>query len=461
VNRPERGEAQLNGAELSRWTMSYFAAALLSLLAAEAMMSAGLGFPVEALRAPATLVAVHLVTIGWLSLTMCGALGQFIPVLTGRPLHSNRLPLPALALLVTGLVVLILGFLRLDGRVPMELPFLSVAALLLGAGFALVIWNLACTLWSARPLALPAQFMATGLAAVGVAATLGVIFALVLDQAMTGSVFARIHSGALPIHIIAGLGGWLTITTVGVSYRLLAMFMLAPDIDDARGRVTLRCAAAALGVTIVSGFAAVLAEMPLAAVLAMALVLATLALALYGRDILQLYRSRRRRNLELNSRMGGIALANLALSAVLCVVLAALGRFSEYVGAVVFLSAFGWLSGFMLAQMYKIIAFLTWLEVYGPVLGRAPTPRVQDLVAERPAMRWFMLFFAGVWGATGALLAGSTPIFRIGTLAMTAATCGIVSEMMKSRRLSHVPTALRLPGNAVRPMLLITATGQP
>ena len=438
--------------------MLYFAAALLSLLAAEAMMSAGFGFPIASLRAPATLVVVHLVTIGWLSLTMCGALGQFIPVLTERPLHSSRLQLPALALLVTGLVALILGFLRLDGRVLMELPFLSVAALLLGAGFTLVIWNLASTLWSARPLALPAQFVAMGLGAVGVVATLGMIFALVLDQAITGSMFVRIHSDALPIHIIAGFGGWLTITTVGVSYRLLAMFMLAPDTDDARGRVTLWCAAAALGVTAAGGFAAILVEMSLTVVLAAALVLATLALALYGRDVLQLYRTRRRRSLELNSRMGAIALANLALSVLLCVVLSALGQFSEYVGAVVFLSAFGWLSGFMLAQMYKIVAFLTWLEVYGPVLGKAPTPRVQDLVAERPAMRWFMLFFAGVWGATGALLAGSPPTFRIAALAMTAATCGIVSEMMKSRRLSHVPAALRLPGNALRPMLLIAAT---
>src|SRR6266508_2601861 len=105
------------GAALSRWTMLYFAAALLSLLAAEVMMVAGFGFPVEALRAPASLVLVHLVTIGWLSLTMCGALCQFIPVLTEKPLHSDRLPLPALALLVTGLIALILGFLRLDGRV--------------------------------------------------------------------------------------------------------------------------------------------------------------------------------------------------------------------------------------------------------------------------------------------------------------------------------------------------------
>lgn len=450
----------MNGAALSRWTISYFAAGLLSLLAAEAMMSVGFGFPAEALRAPATLVLIHLVTIGWLSLTMCGALCQFIPVLTERPLHSNWLPLPALGLLMTGLITLVLGFLRLEGRLQIDLPLLSVAAVVLGAGFALVIWNLARTLWSARPLALPAQFVATGLVAVGATATLGMIFALVLDQTMTGSVLVLIHSGALPIHIVAGLGGWLTITTMGVSYRLLAMFMLAPDVADASGRATLWCAAAALGITVACGLAAVLAEMSLAAVLAMGLVLAMAALVLYGRDVLQLYRARRRRTLELNSRMGGVALANLALSAVLCVVLAALGRFSEHVGAVVFLFAFGWLSGLMLAQMYKIIAFLTWLEVYGPVLGKAPTPRVQDLVAEQPAMRWFVLFFAGVWAATGALLAGSEPAFRIAALAMTAATCGIVSQMMKSRRLSHVPAALRPPGNAVRPMLLITATKQ-
>ena len=448
----------LIGAALSRWTMSYFAVALLSLLAAETMMVAGLGFPAEVLRAPTTLVLVHLITIGWLSLTMCGALNQFIPVLTERPLYSDRLPLPALGFLTAGLVALILGFLRLDGRVRVELPFLSVAAPLLGAGFALVIWNLARTLWSARSLSLPARFVAMGLAAVSVATTLGMIFALVLDQTATGSPFARLHAGALPIHIIAGLGGWLTTTTMGVSYRLLAMFMLAPDIDEARGRATRWLAAVALGVAVGGGFAAMLAEGLLATVLGAALMLAIAALALYGRDVLHLYRTRRRRTLELNSRMAVFALVNLALSAALGVALMAMGRFSEHVGAVIFLSAFGWLSGLMLAQMHKIVAFLTWLEVYGPVLGKTLTPRVQDLVEERAATRWFLLFFAGVWAATGTLLAGNAPMFRIAALAMMVATSGLVSQMIKIRRLSHVPPARRLPGNAVQPMLLFTAT---
>lgn len=112
------------GATLSRCTMSYFAAALIALVAAEGLMAAGYGFPQAGIQAPDTLVLVHRVTIGWLSLAMCGALFQFVPVLTARPLNSERLPLPTLICLLAGLAALLLGFLRLGGRLSAGLPFL-------------------------------------------------------------------------------------------------------------------------------------------------------------------------------------------------------------------------------------------------------------------------------------------------------------------------------------------------
>src|SRR5690606_38780681 len=117
-----RRRASMLGASLSRWTMSYFAAALLALLAAETLMASGYGFPFAELRSAETLFLVHLVALGWLSLLMSGALLQFVPVLVARPLYSDTLPLPALLALVAGLIALLGGFLQLDGRLTWAMP---------------------------------------------------------------------------------------------------------------------------------------------------------------------------------------------------------------------------------------------------------------------------------------------------------------------------------------------------
>ena len=87
------------------------------------------------------------------------------------------------------------------------------------------------TLWASRPLTLPARFVAVGLLSVGATAILGIAFALVLGGVSTNAHLLDVAALGLPIHVIAGLGGWLTFTAIGVSYRLLAMFMLAPELD--------------------------------------------------------------------------------------------------------------------------------------------------------------------------------------------------------------------------------------
>jgi hypothetical protein len=443
------------GVALSRWTMTYFAVALVALLVAECLMAAGFGYPAVAAGAPETLALVHIISIGWLSLLMCGALFQFVPVLVASPLHDSSLPLPTLGCLVAGLIVLLLGFLKLGGEIDLEFSYFPVAAALLSLGFALVLWNLGRTLWAARPLPLPARFVVVGLFCAAATVSLGATFALALGGTGNG-ILLNIASLGLPIHIVAGLGGWLTCTAIGVSYRLLAMFMLAPDLEGPTTRGALYSGTVALVVAIIGGVVAIFAGGNLAAVLGAAGLLGLLAVGLYGRDVLFLYRERKRRKIELNSRMAGVALANLAVATMSIIILLAAGKFEHYAAAVVFLVAFGWLTGLGLSKLYKIIPFLTWLECYGPIIGKAPTPRVQDLVAENRAIKWFILYFLAVWAATAALFLEAPVAFRGAAAAMLIATIGIVVQLVMSRRLVDVKAALRLPDGVRKPRLLFS-----
>lgn len=442
------------GATLSRWTMSYFAAALVALLCAEGLMALGYGFPAASIAAPETLVVVHIVAIGWLSLLMCGALFQFVPVLVARPIYSNSLPLPTLICLVAGLGALLLGFLQLAGQVRQQSAYFPAAAILLGIGFALVLWNLGRTLWAVRPLPLSARFVAVGLFSIGATAAFGIIFALVIGGVTVNRHLIDVTSNGIPLHVIAGLGGWLTFTAMGVSYRLLAMFMLAPELNGAATRGVFYSGAGALAVAVLGGTAAICANAGLSLVLAAAGLLGLAAFALYARDILHLYRERRRRAIELNSRMAGMAIANLAVSIILMVLLLGLGRFEQNVGALAFLVSFGWLSGLGLAKLYKVIAFLTWLECYGPVLGKMITPRVQDLVVEPRAVRWFALYFIAVWCAGASLLIDHPLAFRVAAGLMFVATIGIVVQLVRIRLLNDVQSALPLSGQIRRPRML-------
>jgi hypothetical protein len=443
------------GGSISRWTMSYFAAALTWLVAALALMVAGIGYPAADLAAPDTLILVHAVCIGWLSVAMCGALFQFVPVLVAKPLFREAWALPALALLTGGLVSLLAGFMALGGRLPSGPWLLPLGALLLVGGFGLVAVDLGLTAW--RQPTGPARFVLVGLASLCATVALGAAFALAL-AGWAGRVGDALLARGIPLHAIAGLGGWLTLTAMGVSYRLLAMFMLAPDVEDRKSRLTLAAGALAVAATVGGGATAIGFERGLNTVLSIAALFGLACAALYGRDIAAIFCSRKRRHLELNMRMATLSFASLAATGLMGIALVSTRTLPLHLGAFTFLAAFGWLSGLVLAKLYKIVAFLTWLETYGPVMGRASTPRVQDLVAERRATKWFAIYYLSAWIGTLALVTGEPAAFRLAAAAMTVGVVGIIHEIIRIRRLDDVASSLRLPAGAVAPHLLFAKT---
>lgn len=441
------------GAPLSRWTMSYFAVALACLLSGLALIGFGFGYPSADAGAPDTLVLVHLIAIGWLGLLFLGALLQFAPVLAAASPRFARVAAPALVMIVLGLALLVLGFLSLDGRLEIDLRILPMGGLLLFLGFGAHIVSIAATILARQERDPPGRLVLVGLGALAATAGLG----LTLSTLLSG-VFIPLWAGGflaygLPAHAFSGLVGWMTLTAIGVSYRLFSMFMLAPE-KSRFGRLLSVLAFAGL----LCLWAGTVAARLLPSLQPFAFFAATLffalALACYLADLVAMIRARRRKALELNTLAGLAAVLHLPVGLVLILLSQAITTSAPLLEAGVYSLALGWLSGLGLAQLYKIVPFLTWLEAYGPVMGRSAVPRVQDLVREPKARMFFALYHVAVIAAGLCLILGFGFWFRLAAWAQFATVAGLALEFIRARRLSYAPEPLRLPPGAVRPHLV-------
>ncbi|WIJ26973.1 hypothetical protein [Devosia sp. RR2S18] len=425
-------------ASISQWTLAYFGCSLAVFLAALGLIAAGFGYPADALAGPRTLIVVHMLAIGWLTLLMFGAMFQFLPVLVGRDLVWPRLPPVALLLIATGLVVMLTGFAGLDGMIDLPAQLLPTGGLLLLCGFSTAAAVLMATLLQGQSLPLPACFVAVALLSVLLTALVGESLASALTGVFGGDFALALVTHGIPLHAGLGLGGWLTFAAMGVSYRLVSMFLVAPERGGRLPQIAFWSGVLG-GAGLGGAFAILLARnMPAPPAVTFAALAGFASVGAYLGDIITLYRSRRRKALELHMRAAIAAFSMLGLAALVLVIAAAAGS-ERGVVAGVYILVLGWLSGLSLAMLFKIIPFLTWLECFAPVMGRTPTPRVQDLVCERRALPIFAGYFIAVLvGATG-LFMEEPHLLRVAAAAQLIVAILLSDEFRKARRLHHLP----------------------
>ena len=425
------------GKSLSPWTLGWFGSAVIFLLLALVLaFVCDLG-PGDWAR-PQALAVVHLFTLGWLAQVMLGALVQFVPVLTAYPLPRPALALPALLATGAGTLALSAGFLGLDGHTGMQVLF-RIAPLVLGCGFALVAVMILPSLARKANLHLiEVRMVLIALAGLAGLWTTGGAMVLTLGGASLTVDLAQM----LPLHMLFGIGAFLSFAAFGVSYKLFAMFLLAPETAGWQrrwvGGLAAVCAVlmlAALAVALSGAFAAPIR---------LALSLPALALCgLYLDDIRRLWRKRRRPALEPNMAWSRVALVFLGLSAALLPVAQWQGgRMAE---AAVFAALVGWLSTLTLSQLIRITSFLTWIQVFAPLIGRRKVPVVQQISDRVTASRALALWSASTGLGVASLLFGSHIAFRLALAGLFLAAAAIARELVAIRKLWHLPVADRPP----------------
>jgi hypothetical protein len=367
---------------------------------------------------PRVLALTHLVTMGWITLTIMGASYQLVPVLLGQPLWSERLAWTQLGLTAAGMLGMVSHFFigAWSG--------LAWAAGLVAVGVLVHVVNLGLSLRGLRRWTFTAVTMVFALGGIALTTLFGL--ALGLDHVqpfLPWPFFPRLHA-----HFHLALLGWVLPMVLGVSDRAYAMFLLAPRPD--RRLVAVQLSGLAVGVPLV--VLGVLGRPALLAIGGVGIAIATTA-HLWG--VAGMARALRRPQLDWASRLLLTGAAFLVPASLLGLAFA-LGlvegpRFGLGYAA---LALGGWVSLTIAGMMLKIVPFLVWYRVYASRAGREAVPTIAQLTWPAGGAWTYVLLVVGVLALSVTLYAGHIAGIRLGGSVLAAGALAFAATLARVLR---------------------------
>lgn len=368
----------------------FFAAPLFAVLAAAVLLWQGPEM-LQSRWLPPFFALTHLMTLGFLGMTMMGAMFQMLPVVAGAPVaRPVAISLTVFGLVAAGVSALAGGFLLASSGL------MKLALGLLGVGFALFAGAVGLSLSRASVNA-TARSMRLAVIALVFTVTLGLV--LVSNYSWNWWLVERVRFTTL--HLAWGLLGWVGLLVMGVSYQVVPMFQLTPAFPK---RLTawlggsLFALLAAWSLLMLAGFES------FAPIVGGAV---ALGFALFAVATLRLQRQRRRKLSDVTLLFWRFGLSALLLTSALWLV----GQFVPYWGdGQVYPVLLGMLfiAGFAVSvvngMLYKIVPFLIWFHLQGRMVGTgAKLPNMREILPENKMRRQMWLHFAAV-----PLLGGAT-----------------------------------------------------
>jgi hypothetical protein len=389
-----------------RLSGGHFAAALVFLLAG----SWGLLYAAGDLAAGRFLVrpvvaVTHLLTLGWLTTSIMGALYQLLPVVLGVPAASERAGYGSVALFAPGLALFVGGMLAGGTTV------LLSGAVLLSAGLVVFLANVGIAVARVRKRDLTWWAVAGSLVFLLVTVVLGASLAGNMRWFWLGG--SRLM--AVGVHVHVALGGWVLLMMIGVARRLLPMFLLSHGASTRPGTAAAVCVAAGAGILTVFHHA------PSSLVGGVSGTLLALGTVAFLVQCVLYVRHSHRPALDAGLRIALSGLVLLAVAVALGVLSIAGGfndaRLTGAYGAALVLS----FSLFVIGHYYKIVPFLVWNHRFAALVARGRSvPRVADLFRARTADAAFILLAAGSTLTVPAVATGAVPLARLGALLFAA-----------------------------------------
>ena len=328
---------------------------------------------------PRLIGLTHLFTLGWLTMTIFGALYQLPEVAFGARLRSVAMGHVAFATFTPGVVLFTAGM--MIARPPLQ----HTGVALVVTGLVIGITNVGVSLRRPRARDVTWSAVVVALAWLSAALTLGAVLMYDRGSGVLGGARLRV----LTLHLHAGIVGWALVMMVGMSHRLLPMFLLAPGTDTRWTRRAL--------VTLVSGLlllaAGALAN--LRSVLwigAMLLAGGACAFAWQARGF---FRARKRLDVGMRFAATGITFVLAATITGLALLLAG-PTHHRLATAYVIVGLLGGIVLYVIGHFYKIVLLASWTFWYRGKTGEDVVPTIPQMYSARVAQVQLVIMVFGV-----------------------------------------------------------------
>lgn len=390
--------------------MAFFAfglAGFIVLQAALAVLPRAVRWPLG----PHGILLLHLTVLGWITPVMMGADHQLLPVVLHAPVRGRRLATVVWGLYASGAATFLLGWALVE---PGLIAAGGVAA---GAALLGFCGQMGAALARGRRWDAPAAALGGGMLFLAGTAVLGPWMALAAD----GAVVAPDAVDLRALHAAAGLGGWLLLTLMGATYRLVPYFGATPP------AVRPRCAGPAVALAGAGTVLLLIRQFAPAVPGAAGLGLISVAVGLWLYDLVRLARHGRQTRREPVVALSLAGAASVAIGGAAAVTAWRAGAVPVALAG----CALGLLAGpslLILGQLQKIVPFLAALDAAGNPARRGPVPRTESLFPRRRATLLLGLLLPGFAAEVAGLATGPPALVRLGALLVLAAAIAYAAQ---------------------------------
>ena len=404
-------------ADSIRLAAEHFAASILYLAAgAVGLVWIAPELAVGAYPSPHVAGVTHLFTLGWITTTIFGALAQLLPVALGAPIRSTRVGHASFFTFVPG------AGLFAAGIASSWLALQHIGIGLVTIGIVLEVGNIAASLPQAKNRDVTWGAVIIAISFLSSTLVLGVILLHNLHSGFIAD--ARLTTLATHLHV--ALVGWVLMMIVGVSHRLLPMFLLAHGADT---RWTKR-ALALLSLGVLTLTTGLIARFTPATWVGAALIDSGIACFIW--QAYSFYRVRVRRKIDVGMRFAMTAIFFLAIAAVLGSTLVVLGQAHARLATMyVTVGLLGGIVLYVTGFFYKIVPLLAWTARFRGRMGKGPVPTVAQLYSAKVAYVQLGLMTLAVVLLAGGIAAGMSHVTRCGAVLFLAGTLLFMTQIAR------------------------------